>query len=148
MVLVSNTMLDSSSTEQGRPVCRPYRDFRFNPYPKPVVITTVKTSFVPIGTREPDTSGRVCQWPLFHVPRLSPVSLGFSPLGFPSRAFFPRSGCGMDPKNDLGKLLGNCNGVVTLPVLMILALIGQISLRSRGSNDCLGYTIVDRVSDD
>lgn len=46
------------------------------------------------------------------------------------------------------KVLARMLGFVLLPVLILLALIGQLSLGSRGGNDCLGYTIVGRISGD
>lgn len=50
-------------------------------------------------------------------------------------------------------LLGECRsssirwlrivaGILLMPLLVLLAGIGQISLRSRGGNDCLGYTVM------
>ena len=38
-------------------------------------------------------------------------------------------------------------GVALSPVLIALAAVGQWSLRSRGGNDCLGYTVVASASD-
>jgi SAM-dependent methyltransferase len=39
---------------------------------------------------------------------------------------------------DLGRLLG----IAALPLLPLLALLGQVSLRFEGGDDCLGYTVV------
>jgi SAM-dependent methyltransferase len=44
------------------------------------------------------------------------------------------------------KILAKIVGVMLLPALALLALVGQLSLRSRGGNDCLGYTVVARRS--
>jgi SAM-dependent methyltransferase len=38
-------------------------------------------------------------------------------------------------------------GVLLLPLLLCLAIVGQISLRSRGGNDCLGYTAIVSLVD-
>lgn len=38
-------------------------------------------------------------------------------------------------------------GVLLLPLLFCLTIVGQISLRSRGGNDCLGYTAIVSLVD-
>ncbi len=43
-------------------------------------------------------------------------------------------------------IIGRFIGALLLPVLACLAVIGQISLSSRGGNDCLGYTVVAAAS--
>lgn len=50
------------------------------------------------------------------------------PLLFPQRKGLP------------GRLLSRACGVPTLPILAILAVIANLSLRGNGGNDCLGYT--------
>ena len=44
------------------------------------------------------------------------------------------------------KLCARVIGCVSLPLLVCLAVIGQWSLRSRGGNDCLGYTVLVSVA--
>jgi len=41
-----------------------------------------------------------------------------------------------------------CFGVLTLPVVILLAAIANLSLRSQGGDDCLGYTVVSVRPDD
>jgi SAM-dependent methyltransferase len=41
----------------------------------------------------------------------------------------------------LKNLLLRVAGIVTLPLFLLFALVGNISLRSRGGDDCLGYTV-------
>ena len=49
-------------------------------------------------------------------------------------------------KGVLTRLALQACGVVTLPLLIILAGIGNLSLRGKGGDDCLGYTVVaDKV---
>jgi hypothetical protein len=40
------------------------------------------------------------------------------------------------------RLIGRLLGIVALPLLPLLALVGQISLRGAGGDDCLGYTVI------
>lgn len=45
-------------------------------------------------------------------------------------------------RSNLVRWLRRGLGVLLAPILFVLALIGQASLRSRGGNDCLGYTVI------
>ena len=40
------------------------------------------------------------------------------------------------------RIFARFTGIFFLPLLLCLAVLGQLSLRSRGGNDCLGYTVV------
>ena len=42
----------------------------------------------------------------------------------------------------LTKWIARMTGVFLLPMLFGLAILGQLSLCSRGGNDCLGYTAI------
>lgn len=54
------------------------------------------------------------------------------PLLFPQRS------------SRLGRVTLRLLGVALAPVLLVCALIAQLSLRSRGGDDCLGYTVFAR----
>lgn len=45
-------------------------------------------------------------------------------------------------RRPLRRWLGRAFSLLMSPALVVLAAIGQVSLRSRGGNDCLGYTVV------
>ena len=45
------------------------------------------------------------------------------------------------------QVVARLTGVLFLPVLFCLSIVGQISLRSRGGNDCLGYTAIVSMVD-
>lgn len=48
-------------------------------------------------------------------------------------------------QSDFSCWLQKLLGLFLAPLIVPLAIVGQISLRSRGGNDCLGYTVVARV---
>lgn len=49
------------------------------------------------------------------------------------------------PQDDRGKLVRLVVGLALSPLLLTLGIIGQISLRRQGGDDCLGYTVFAAV---
>ncbi len=47
-------------------------------------------------------------------------------------------------ENPMSLVLARLIGAILLPVLALAALVGQISLRFEGGDDCLGYTVIGR----
>lgn len=47
------------------------------------------------------------------------------------------------PQEGLWRRFANrCGGLLALPVVILLAAVANLSLRSQGGDDCLGYTVV------
>jgi SAM-dependent methyltransferase len=58
----------------------------------------------------------------------------YKAMALPLRLLFPQG------TGSVGRLLARACGALTLPVLAVLAVIANMSLRGDGGNDCLGYT--------
>jgi SAM-dependent methyltransferase len=50
----------------------------------------------------------------------------------------------IDRRRHLVAIIGALAGIVIMPLIIVLAIVGHLTLRDQGANDCLGYTVVAR----